>query len=281
MFKIPEDLLSMPERHQSIKLEGCTIIESCHHENLVADSIYVNQRVLLCILSGQIEIDFEGGTAIIEEGQIGLLNKNVYAPYRKLGSKERGYASVLFFLEEAFIYQFAEKRQLVANKSTTDFERFITHPSLQLLDFIQSVLNLFYSDLKYDKELLQIKVTELLIYLTNQHPEVVNQLLSGNSLHKKDLVDVMESNYLKYASLDEFALMSGRSLATFKRDFKEVFNTTPAKWLKSKRMEHARYLLENTASSVSDVYSKVGFMNYAHFSRSFKAYFGYGPGSVK
>ncbi len=75
MFKIPEDLLGMPERHQSIELEGCTVIESCHHETLVADSVYVNQRVLLCILSGSIAIDFEEGTSTIEEGQIGLLNK--------------------------------------------------------------------------------------------------------------------------------------------------------------------------------------------------------------
>ncbi|MGD1891934.1 MAG: helix-turn-helix domain-containing protein [Cyclobacteriaceae bacterium] len=135
--------------------------------------------------------------------------------------------------------------------------------------------------MKYDKELLQLKVTELLIYLTSRHPEVVAQLLSGHSLHKKNLVEIMEQNYLKYASLEEFALMSGRSLATFKRDFKEVFNSTPARWLKRKHMEHAQYLLKHTDFNVSDVYNKVGFMNYAHFSRVFKEYFGYGPGSVK
>ncbi|MEM8966699.1 MAG: AraC family transcriptional regulator [Bacteroidota bacterium] len=281
MFKIPQDLLGMPERHQAIELEGCTVIESCHHETLVADSIYVNQRVLLCILSGKIEIDFEGGTSTIEEGQIGLLNKNVYAPYRKYGTPERGYASVLFFLEDDFVHRFTQKRNLKSKTTSGGYEQFITDASVQFLDFIKSVLNLFYSRLKYDKELLQIKVTELLIYLTSQHPEVVEQLLSGHSLHKKNLVEVMEQNYLKYASLEEFALMSGRSLATFKRDFKEVFNTTPARWLKKKRMEHAQYLLKHTDFNVSDVYHKVGFMNYAHFSRAFKEYFGYGPGSVK
>ncbi|MEM9671676.1 MAG: AraC family transcriptional regulator [Bacteroidota bacterium] len=281
MFKIPEDLLGMPERHQSIELEGCTVIESCHHETLVADSVYVNQRVLLCILSGSIAIDFEEGTSTIEEGQIGLLNKNVYAPYRKYGTPERGYASVLFFLEDDFVHRFAQKRNLKSKTTSGGYEHFITDASVQFLDFIKSVLNLFYSRLKYDKELLQLKVTELLIYLTSRHPEVVAQLLSGHSLHKKNLVEIMEQNYLKYASLEEFALMSGRSLATFKRDFKEVFNSTPARWLKRKRMEHAQYLLKHTDFNVSDVYNKVGFMNYAHFSRVFKEYFGYGPGSVK
>ncbi|MEM7551830.1 MAG: hypothetical protein AAF363_19270 [Bacteroidota bacterium] len=40
-------------------------MQSCHHEELVADSIYVNKRVLLCILSGKIEFDFEDGMQTI------------------------------------------------------------------------------------------------------------------------------------------------------------------------------------------------------------------------
>jgi len=281
MFRIPSDLLEMPDRHQSIQLEGCTIVESCHHEQIVEDSIYVDKRVLICILSGKIEVELDDSKLVIEKGEIGLLNKNIYAPYRKFGSSADGYSSVLFFLEDDFIYRFLETRKLVTNEVRTDCAQFLTRPSLQLHDFIKSVLNLFSTNLKYDEDLLQIKVKELLIYLTQQYPEIIGLLLNGNNAQKKDLVEVMENNYLKYASLEEFAFMSGRSLATFKRDFKDVFNTTPAKWLKSKRMDHAKYLLQHTGSNVSEVYNKVGFMNYTHFSRSFKEHFGYGPGSLK
>ncbi|WKN42614.1 helix-turn-helix domain-containing protein [Tunicatimonas pelagia] len=281
MFKIPEDLLTMPEHHQVIHLDGCKIIESCHHEKLVADSIYVNERVLLCMLSGKIALDFASGTDTVEEGQVGLLNRNVYAPYRKHGTPERGYASVLFFLNDAFIQRFLAERKIVPSHPAKAQDHFVTEPTLQFLDFVRSVLNLFQSKLKYDRQLLQLKVTELLIHLTNQHPEIASQLLSGPIVAQKDLVDVMEQNYLKYASLEEFAAMSGRSLATFKRDFQRTFKVTPAKWLRVKRLEQAHYLLQHTGTNVTKVYNQVGFANYSHFSRVFKDHFGYGPGSMK
>ncbi len=281
MYKVPEDLINMPEKHQYIELDGCMIIESCQHEGLVADSMYVNKRFLLCVLFGKTEFQVGSETITIEEGQIGLINQNLYAPHRKHGPSKEGYASVLFFLDDDFVQQFAERRSLTRTKDEKGAPIFVTDPTLQILDFIKSVLNLFYSELKYDKELLLIKVKELLIYLTSQHPEMIHQLLENTRTSKKDLAEVMENNYLKYASLEEFAFMSGRSITTFKRDFKELFNETPAKWLKTRRMQHAQYLLKHAGVNVSEVYNKVGFINYSHFSRAFKEHFGYGPSSIK
>ena len=281
MYRIPEDLLNIPAKHQSIELDGCTIIESCQHEGLVADSMYVNKRFLLCVLSGRSEFDFSTGTAPVEEGQMALVNHNVYAPYRKYGDPATGYSSVLFFLEDDLLYKFAGRRKLEGAKKESPLSYCITEPTLHFLDFVKSVLNLFYSDLQYDRELLQLKVNELLIHLTTHHPGIIDILLSAPSYSKRDLAEVMEENYLKYASLEEFAHMSGRSLTSFKRDFKTLFNTSPAKWLKEKRMAHAKYLLKHTGINVSEVYSKVGFINYSHFSRAFKAHFGYVPSKVK
>ena len=281
MFKIPDDLLKMPGRHQYIELDGCKIIESCHHEDVVPGTIYINQRVLICILSGKLTLELENGTETIEEGQVVLLNKNVYAPYCKFSSIQKDYASVLFFIEDKFIQQFLANRELDIRSNGTPKDHFIARPNVPLLDFIRSVLNLFYSDLKHDKQLLQLKVNELLIHLASLQPGIVHQLFSGAAMPKKDLVETMENNYLKYASLEEFAYMSGRSLATFKRDFKTTFKTTPAKWLRSKRMTHAKHLLKNTHANITDIYSQVGFMNYSHFSRAFKEYFGYSPSQVK
>ena len=281
MFKIPEDLRLMPERHQSIELEGCTIMESCHHEKLVADSIYVNQRVLLCILSGKIVFDFEKGGQTIGGGQIGLLNRSTYAPYQKHGTSDKGYASVLFFLDDVMVQRFCAERDLKKEENLEHLkECFVSESTLQFIDFVRSVLNLFHSDLKHDPDLLQLKVKELLIYLTSQHPEIVNLLLQDAQPIKRDLVEIMEANFLKYASLEEFAYMSGRSLATFKRDFKEVFGTTPARWLKDKRLEYAKYLLSHTGLNVTDVYGQVGFANYSHFSKAFKNHFGYSPSKI-
>jgi AraC family transcriptional regulator, exoenzyme S synthesis regulatory protein ExsA len=88
---------------------------------------------------------------------------------------------------------------------------------------------------------------------------------------------VMEDNSTHPMSLKEFARLSGRSLSTFKRDFKEVFDTTPGRWLTLKRLELARYLLENTDKSVTETAFEAGFKNNSHFNRVFKERFDMTP----
>lgn len=86
---------------------------------------------------------------------------------------------------------------------------------------------------------------------------------------------------MRNITLEKFAEMSGRSLSTFNRDFRKIFQMSPHKWIKQKRLELARKLLISTSKKASDVYLEVGFEDLAHFSRSFKSYFGLNPSEVK
>ncbi|WP_245592363.1 helix-turn-helix domain-containing protein [Ectobacillus panaciterrae] len=67
-------------------------------------------------------------------------------------------------------------------------------------------------------------------------------------------------------SLNELAYLSGRSLSTFKRDFRKIYNTSPMKWIRNRRLDKAKELLTHTSLSVSDVCFSTGFENIAHFS---------------
>ena len=78
-------------------------------------------------------------------------------------------------------------------------------------------------------------------------------------------------------SVEEVAGFTGRSLATFKRDFKKVSPLSPQKWLIEKRLKVAYEKLRNENKKVSDVYLEVGFKNLSHFSTAFKKQFGYAP----
>ena len=91
----------------------------------------------------------------------------------------------------------------------------------------------------------------------------------------------MNFHYLENKPLTEFAKQSGRSISTFKKDFQAIFNTTPAKWLKNKRLEHAYSLLSTTQRKASEVYIDSGFEDLAHFSKSFKSRFGINPSEFK
>jgi AraC-like DNA-binding protein len=98
---------------------------------------------------------------------------------------------------------------------------------------------------------------------------------------KIDLKDFMEKNYMFNLTAAKFGYLTGRSLTTFKRDFKITFNNTPEKWLTQKRLELAHYQIFEKKRRPSDVYLDVGFENLSHFSFAFKKQFGYNPTGLR
>jgi len=85
-----------------------------------------------------------------------------------------------------------------------------------------------------------------------------------------DLENIMLDNFLYNLKVEEFAKLCGRSLSTFKRDFKESFNTTPFRWIKLKRLEHAKTLLVESELNINQICYDCGFINSSHFIKSFK-----------
>ena len=59
--------------------------------------------------------------------------------------------------------------------------------------------------------------------------------------------------------------------------FKRETGTSPAKYLKALRLEHARELLETSFLSVKEIRARVGERDGSHFTRDFKRAFGVTP----
>jgi AraC-like DNA-binding protein len=91
----------------------------------------------------------------------------------------------------------------------------------------------------------------------------------------------MEENFSFNLKLEEFARLSMRSLSAFKRDFQQVYQTSPGKWLLGKRLNHALHLISNIGKTVSEAAFESGFESPSHFSRAFRQRFGSSPATVK
>ena len=91
----------------------------------------------------------------------------------------------------------------------------------------------------------------------------------------------MRHNFQYNFSLKDFAEMSGRSLSTFNREFRALFNEPPHRWIMKQRLNKARELLVLTEKRPSEIYLELGFEDLAHFSRSFKKEFGKTPTEIK
>ena len=98
--------------------------------------------------------------------------------------------------------------------------------------------------------------------------------------YKIDLEKYMNTNFIFNVPIKEFARLTGRSISTFKRDFKTIYDTTPEKWLKERRLDEAKFLIAEKKQKPSEVYYNVGFENFAHFSTAFKERFGHNASKI-
>src|SRR5690606_521749 len=123
-----------------------------------------------------------------------------------------------------------------------------------------------YFDVKepFPDNLALLKITEAISIIRTIDPDIDSVLANFEDPYKVELVSFMERNYMFNMPLEKFGYLTGRSLTTFKRDFKKAFNTTPQKWLTQKRLELAHYELAEKKRKAIDVCYEIGFENLSH-----------------
>ena len=91
----------------------------------------------------------------------------------------------------------------------------------------------------------------------------------------------METNYTEQLDIVDLAFLCEMSLAAFKTKFKAIYQTTPAKWRKEKRLEKAQQLLNNTNFSAAEIGQHVGFQDVDNFTQAYKAKYKTNPFNTK
>lgn len=82
-------------------------------------------------------------------------------------------------------------------------------------------------------------------------------------------------------SLGQLAGTVGLSESTLKRGFNQVFGTTVFGYIRARRMEHARQLLESGRATVLEAATLVGYANPSNFATAFRRQFGENPKSFQ
>lgn len=153
-------------------------------------------------------------------------------------------------------------------------------PNLYLDSLFASLRSFLTNNVEPSKEFLDMKVTEALGYILTTDPAFYPTLFDFNEVWKIDLMKFMEEHFTEDISIEDFATYTGRSLATFKRDFSKLSSLSPQKWLIERRLEKATELLSN-GMSVTDTYIQVGFRNRSHFTKLFTSKYKCAPSSWK
>ena len=145
--------------------------------------------------------------------------------------------------------------------------------------FFYGVIPYFTQSVAPPEKLLELKFRELIVnLLSNKSNSAFLEYVKSVCDQNRPLIqEIMEANFMYNLSLAEYARIAHLSLSSFKRKFLEVFQSTPGKWLKQKRLEHSRYFLQQSSKNVTEIAYESGFDNVTHFSKVFKQEYGLSP----
>lgn len=152
--------------------------------------------------------------------------------------------------------------------------------TVELASLFASMTPYFNPSVKPKDNFMELKLQEGLMALLAIDERFVPTMFDFNQPWKIDILEFMEDNFMCDLSMEEIAHYTGRSLATFKRDFKKISHLTPEKWLIKRRLAKAYELMKTGNRKVVEVYAEVGFRNPSHFSTAFKKEFGVAPTAI-
>lgn len=245
----------------------------CSHPN--------REHTLLYLCSGELEIDQYGKKTVMRKGECAFMRRDNRMILKKHASEDNPYRSVVLKFSHRFLRDFYTKMAKDALPQYAERDRSSLYilpaerPDIKSL--FESIIPYFDSDVKPSESLLRLKMVEGLYVLLNTDRNLYASLFDFAEPWKIDLMRFMENNYMNDLSLEEMACYTGRSLSTFKRDFKKYSNLSPQKWVIGRRLEAAYEVLKSSRKKISDVCVDVGFKNLSHFSKAYKERFGFAP----
>lgn len=233
-------------------------------------------NVLVGVLAGELRVVQADRTRCCKPGETVLLPRKQPATLLKYPKDGAAYQAVVLKLPTALVRAYyAANPPVPARPASAGLLLFPRSPLLQSL--FASLLPYLDLEQRLPEKLLSVKVAEAIEVLRSLDPQSDAVLADFAEPGKLNLVEYMEANYMFNMPLTQFSNLTGRSLTTFKRDFKKAFQLSPQRWLTQKRLALAHYQLTLTSRKPVELYLEVGFENLAHFSYAFKKQFGYPP----
>ena len=251
-----------------------------YHPDEISCAKMIREHMLVYVYSGEMILEKEGKKETVEKGECVFLRRDNTVAMTKQRKGEEGFKAIFMNFKRNFLREFYQKIDPKVlpqgvEKHKPSVIKLPHSPDIESL--FQSMIPYFDSDKEPAQELMQLKLQEGVYSLLNIDNRFYPALFDFTEPWKIDILDFMNDNYMYDLSVEDLASFTGRSLATFKRDFKKISPLSPQKWLIEKRLKEAFNKLRVENKKVSDVYLEVGFKNLSHFSSSFKKQFGYAP----
>lgn len=272
------------QQHGTIMLYGHPFVQiATFNKDFRLKATMNNDACLAYVKAGTYEVISSNTTLIARHNESILMKCGNYIADLKQDTETNFFKNVLFHLDPESIKKvFAHKDISFFRPSNADKKKQATvkiDQNILMDSFINSMMPYVDNPELATENLIEVKLQEL-IYILYESGDVgaINYIL--NTLFIPEQIafkKVIEANLFNNLSIAELAHLAIRSESSFKRDFKKAYRTSPAKYIKQKRLEKAAKLLRSNTNPVSDIAWHCGFENVAHFSNAFRLAYGKSP----
>lgn len=277
-----EDFIGHSSQFKKFEVDELLFVEIiCPVDDTSQERLWWHDNFFTYAIAGEMSIKTAKGDYIVKAGDCGFIKKGSVIEARHILQED--FCELRVFVPDDFIKTVFQKHRIpmdaVSVREITD--SIIPLSSDDVLDaYFHSLLTYFRQPTPPPATLLKLKFEELLVNILSNKAHRTLKCFLGElcASTKPSIKEIMEANFFCNLSLDEFARLCTRSLSSFKREFSDIFRTTPGKWLQQKRLEYSRYLLETTDRSIDEICEMSGFENRSHFNRSFTNTYGITPG---
>lgn len=251
---------------------------ACYDQRRRTGEQFVPQHVFSYQVAGQTMVSNEEQTHVFAAGSFRLIRRNHLFMFTKQPPAGGGeFRTVAVCLGQPLLRAISQEYDIPAGRSPVTPAILPLAPHTLYQSYFESLQP--YQQLAQPAQapLQALKVREAALLLLHVAPALQDVLFDFSEPGKIDLAAFMEKNFCFNVTLGRFAYLTGRSLATFKRDFGKLFQQPPSRWLVQRRLRKAHFLLQEAGQTPSEVYLAVGFEDLSHFSFAFKKAYGFSP----
>ena len=263
------------------------IVQVTEHNNSGIRPITISRIAIGYVQSGTKYLYNNDRFYQINSGDIFILNPGFHYEENIIGNEDR-FSEIIFYLPASTLQQatcglghnFGLK---IASRHNCDkcfaLNFAISKSDISLQNFFASVeQSLRLSFLRENEVFKQIKLNELIyLILTGEDNCTKRKLLRAVDTSSGQFVNIIYENIFNDISVEKLAELTNRSLTSFKKEFKRIFNSSPHHWIIEERLDRAKVLLSVTNHTVSEIGAECGFSNISHFIKLFKQRYQHTP----
>jgi AraC-like DNA-binding protein len=256
------------------------IVYSCYFTRSREGEQFVPEHVFSYQLSGTLTLNDGDKIYTVNEGEFRFCKRNHLIKFIKQPGNSGEFKTVTVYLNQDTLRSFSMEYGYKSSHHDNNDALLQLKPHPLYKSYMESLLPYHQLNEQGNEQLMSLKLREAIFILLKANPELKDVLFDFSEPGKIDLEAFMNRNFHFNVQMKRFAYLTGRSLATFKRDFEKIFHASPSRWLQQRRLQEAHYLIKEKGKAPSAIYLDVGFEDLSHFSFAFKKAYGVAPSKV-